>query len=279
MKATQDSRSNRLSLSQVVDRLAASPSVDGIALFGSRTGPVKSPASDIDLLILVKSVPAPIFQMFTYIDGIMTDVLWVETELADRALVQSDQIEPASFEGMFAMKMASAQILYDPSGRLQQVQASLRQDNQVSDRLQPSSYSSIYAAWFWHNHTLMHVKRLVQSSDPVYQTAADMMMLTGLSTICRAYFTVRSIPWQGEKSAIRYLAAYDPDFLAQFRQALAAPFGEQKVELYASLVRKALAPAGEVWQPGITAVYLRDPERHATDVGAALQLWEGFFPP
>lgn len=67
------------------------------------------------------------------------------------------------------------------------------------------------------------------------------------------YFTVRGLPWRGEKPAIRHLAAHDPGFLDRLRRCLAEP-DRRKVHHYEELARLALAPVGGLWPVGTTVV-------------------------
>lgn len=116
---------------------------------------------------------------------------------------------------------------------------------------------------------------MAQSSDPRYQTAIDLMMRP--VEVCRARFSVRHLPWQGEKAALRHLEEHDPDYLALLRECLGADDRGRKVELYERLVSYAIAPTGPLWTPGITAVYLADPAEHATRTETALAFWESLF--
>ncbi|HKZ68970.1 MAG TPA: nucleotidyltransferase domain-containing protein, partial [Anaerolineales bacterium] len=155
----QTTITNILSFDEVVARLAVSEAVDGLALFGSRSTDDASPISDYDLLILVKDLPVRIFQMLTHIEQRMADIVFVETEIADRVLVSAARVSANSFEGMFLLKMRKAQIIHDASGRLGRVQQLIKQEAQLLDRLLPSPEPALYAVWFWQNHGLYHMKR------------------------------------------------------------------------------------------------------------------------
>lgn len=99
------------------------------------------------------------------------------------------------------------------------------------------------------------------------------MMLNGLASICRSHLEIRHVPWEGEKTAIRYLMAHDPDFLASFRACLAEQDRVRKVARFESLVERALAPAGTLWRPGITGVHLADTTEQPARVDDALAYW------
>jgi len=277
MKITQNTVSASLTFDEALAHLAASERVDGIALFGSRASDDSDPISDYDVLLLVANAPVRIFQMLTHIGGRMADVVFVEAATADRWLATPNAVSAASFEGMFLLKMQTAQIVYDASGRLRRVQHLVTRDKPNRDWFLPSVYPDVYAAWFWQNHGLYHMKRMAQSDDPTYRTAVDLMMLSSLSGVCRAYYCVRHLPWQGEKAAIRHLQQHDPEFLALLRECLAAVDRAHKLDLYEQLVSYTLAPVGTVCTPGITAVYLADPSQNIAHIETALSYWESLF--
>ena len=272
MRFTPDTRSNHLTLDAALARLAASGRVDGLALFGSRAVST-SEAGDHDLLILVSSLPVGIFQMLTHIGGVLADVVFVTTAMADRVLAGGGPASDRTNEGRYLLKMAAAQIIYDGSGRLARAQAYARQN----PPLPSSAYPAAYSAWFWLNHSLYQIRRMSRSADPIRLTGVDLMLSAGLSEACRAYCQLRAIPWQGEKAALRHLQANDPAYLALLRACLAETNRPRRVQLYEQLVTAALAPAGEPWQPGITAIALDEPTYTAANVDAALEFWESLF--
>jgi hypothetical protein len=270
--------SAELSLEQVIAALSASPVVDGIALFGSRAGTTDaSPISDHDLLLLVTELPVPIFQMFTHIGGRMADLVFVETAAADRILTVDEPVMSRSFEGMQLQKMLTAQIVYDASGRLARLQQYARQRQASGDLFLPASENALYDSCFWPNHALYHMKRMAQSDDPAYLTAVDLMLAGSLGALGRTYYQVRDLHWEGEKAAVRYWQAHDPDFLERLRECIAKPDRHEKLALYEVLLRQALAPVAPLWQDEISAVYLRDTPHTEANLRAALEFWEGLF--
>jgi predicted nucleotidyltransferase len=274
MPLTPNAASNGLTLDDLLSRLSVSEHVDGVALFGSRANQPGNPVSDYDLLILVDTMPIGIFQMLTHVDGHMADILFVTTNMVDQIVADPQPVAAESAAGRFLLKMQTALIVHDASGRLRGAQAIARGDRSTGDWLLPTSYSGQYAAWFWQNFVLCHVKRMVQTDDPVYLTAVDLMLLAALGDICRAYYRIRHLPWEGEKAAIRYLQQQDANYLALLRECLAAADRAGKVQLYEKLVAATLAPIGGVWQPGLTAVYLEPAANAPAEVETALEFWE-----
>jgi hypothetical protein len=273
MKTLSNTISTSMTLEEVLARLAACEAIDGVALFGSQAAAHSSPVGDYDLLLLVSAPPVGIFQMLTHIDGRMADVVFVEAEIAERLLANPVPVAARSFEGLFLLKMQAARIVHDRSGRLSRVQQWVGAGRSRSAWLMPSAHADIYAAWFWQNHGLYHLKRMALSADPVYLTAFDMMMLSCLGDACRSYFCIRHLPWQGEKAAIRHLQSHDPEYLALLRDCIAATDRTHKLSLYEALTVRTISPSGTLWTTGTTAVYLADPNQHATHVDQALAFW------
>lgn len=269
--------SAELSLEQTIDSLSASPLIDGIALFGSRAGTHDNPISDYDLLLLVTELPVPIFQMFTHIGGRMADLVFVETAAADRILIQTEPVAPNSFDGMQLQKMLTVQIVYDASGRLAQLQQHARQRQAQDTLFLPASENALYDACFWPNHALYHMKRMAQSDDPTYLTAVDMMLISSLTGLWRAYYQVRDLRWEGEKAAVRYWQAHDPAYLEWLRECMSEPDRHKKLAQYEALLRHTLAPVAPLWEGDVSAVYLRNTPHTEANLRTALEFWEGLF--
>jgi hypothetical protein len=257
-----------------IARLSTAETVDGLALFGSQASVHNNPVSDYDLLILIEDAPVDIFQMFTHIDGRAADIVFVETQIADRVLTLDAPVKVTYWEQMFVLKMLKARIVYDRSGRLGRVQEHVIKLAQSPHWMPGSTDSEAYAAWFWQNHTLAHVKRMYQSDDPIYVTSADMMLMGALADVCRAYFQCRHLAWEGEKAAIRYLQVSDAGYLDLLRECLSFTDRQRRLALYERLAAQAIAPVGSLWEGGVTAVYLKHPDDHPAQVPAALDFWE-----
>jgi hypothetical protein len=163
--------------------------------------------------------------MLSHIDGRMADIVFVLTTVADRLLAGDSPAAANTNDGRFLLKMQTAQIVYDASGRLARAQTLARQGGWLAQ----VSYADQSGAWFFLNHGLFHIKRMAQADDPLYQTAVDLMLYGGLSNICRVYCQVRDLPWEGEKAGLRYLEQHDPAYLARLRDCLASGDRARKV--------------------------------------------------
>jgi hypothetical protein len=121
---------------------------------------------------------------------------------------------------------------------------------------------------------------MAASPDPIYWTAVDFRLLYTLAELGSAYFRVRGLPWEGEKKAIRYWTDHDPDYLALFKQGMAATNREEKLQLYEQLAVLTLVPIGALWDEGVTAIQFEvkpDEELSPGMVGTALAFWENLL--
>ena len=119
---------------------------------------------------------------------------------------------------------------------------------------------------------------MLASDDPVYQQALDMRLLYSVAEVFTGYFDLRRLSWEGEKAAIRYLAANDPEYLDLFQRCLAEADRARKAQLYEQLAALATAPASGLWQDGATAFNFKPEARSQPGMlEAALHFWESLI--
>lgn len=268
--------SDELALEEVIRRLTASPAVDGIAEFGSRSADQASVWSDYDLLVLVRAIPAAVFQMITTINGRIADVVLVDVDTADSVVAADTPPPPQSFAALFAQKMRTAHIIYDASDRLHKVQELVTSEAWAGKARQGLVNPDVYAAWFWLSFGLMQLERMGSADDPVYETAVDMMLSACLPGTWKTYFEYRAIPWQGEKAAVRYWQEHDAEYLAAVRKCLASSSREQKLARYRDLVELTLGPMARKLGHGETAVILQG-RNEREGILAVLAYWEALL--
>ncbi|MEZ4831763.1 MAG: hypothetical protein R2873_07120 [Caldilineaceae bacterium] len=74
-------------------------------------------------------------------------------------------------------------------------------------------------AWNGVNYNLAVARRLVAAEDPLYLQTLDLRMaLYAPADLFFNYFRARHLRWNGDKQAIRYLKAHDPDYLVLFQR-------------------------------------------------------------
>lgn len=221
-------------------------------LLGSTGGGDFSPTSDIDALVVFSMLPAPLRIVNTWIDGRFAEVYCTTVDALDRIVRAQSPYPDGSEEATVLGWLRTGRVYADRHGRLQQLQA--RADDPPPPALPGDA--AIYEAWRKIGYNLAQVKRYLVANDSLSQTAIDLRLLYSVDEVKLHYFTVRRLPWHGEKPAIRYWTEHDPDFLAELRQYFDETDRAQRVARYERLARLALAPAAELWGTGETAISL-----------------------
>lgn len=239
-----------LTLAATIARLAAHPAVEGILLLGTTGTERLTGASDYDLLILLNDSEAPLNMVHTWIDERLTEVYCTPTADIARILAQRPPWPDGSVAGIIVRWLREGQAAYDRAGALTQAQVAAR----ALPLPVPAEDRDRYDAWRSIGYDVAQTRRYLTSDDPHAQEAVDWRLLYGLTELQRHYFTVRRLPWRGEKRAVRYLAEHDPPFLALMRRCLAEQDRGRKVAQYEELACLVVAPVGELWAVGTTIV-------------------------
>lgn len=249
---TSVAHTNSMTLDVVLARLAAQDAVDGILLMGSTGSGILTPTSDYDLLLVLATPPTPLNIVNTWVDGRLTEVYCTTAAAIERIVADPAAWPDASAEGAIVNWLRTGRIAYDRAGRLERASETAR----AAPPPALPGESEIYGAWMKVGYNVAQIHRYLASDDPVSHLAVDLRLLYSLDEVIAHYFTVRRLPRRGEKAAIRYLADRDPDYLDRLRRCLAEPDRRRKVQRYEELARLTLAPAGELWAAGTTAVGL-----------------------
>lgn len=273
MRQTITSQSNTLALDQVIARLSERKVVDGIIVIGSAAKGELTATSDYDLIVVLSEMPAPLHVALTYIDQRLTDVVFFPVTVIDRLLTQTMPLALDSEDGKLLRWMQTGHIAFDRSGHLRRLQNL----TQMEERIEWASEGEKYSIWFSVNYNLRQTKRMLASADPAYLMMVDLRLLFSLHDLWVFYFQVRGLPHRG-KEAIRHLAAHDPAYLELFGQCLSEKGREGKVRLYEQLMKQTVAPVGDLWEEGSTAIQFKPgAEWHPGWVGDALAFWEALI--
>lgn len=262
-----------LGLDELVARLSDCPDIAGVLALGSTRDNRLTPASDLDLVLVLAAWPAPIHVGITHVAGRLTDLLFLDL-IAVRALAANDRPLPLSDPlAAGAAWLLTGEILFDRHGDLARAQARLRS---IPDSpLRPHTAGELYGAWFHLNFNLAHNRRLYASEDPLYCLALDYRLLFCLADLLVQYVEFHGMRWEGEKTALRYLAAHDSAYLQLYRQALAAISRKERFALYEQLCALTCAPVGPLWPQHATIFVFEDGQHtDAARVAAALDWWD-----
>ncbi len=239
-----------LTLNAFVTRLATRTVVDGILFMGSTGADKLTPTSDYDLLLILANDPAAPRMVVTWVDGHLTEIYCTPIIALARIVAQPTAWREGSDEGAVINWLRDGRIVHDRAGRLADAQAVAR----AAPPLAVAAPEGAYWAWGTLGYNVAQAKRYLTSDDPVYREVVDFRLLYSLAETMKAYFTVRGLPWRGEKEAILHWTAHDPAYLARFRACFAETDRVRKVAHYEELARLTLAPVGELWATGTAMV-------------------------
>ena len=262
------SLSDNLTLNEIIQKLTNQPEIDAILLAGTTGKNTIKPYSDYDLLIILNEMEAPPSLIITTIDGILTELYFWNASDVEQVVQNPTQVEANSLPGAFVSMVMNGKIAYDASARLEKLRTVAVQTHyaKILDH-------QIYAAWYSVTYNHAQNLRYFESKDPLYWVALQCRLLYCISNCLSAYFTLRSLPWRGEKEAIRYLQTNEPAYLEQFKVTITAGDIERQFPLYVQLVEQTLPKGMSVWGAGTTAVQAQPhitPER----INQHLDQWE-----
>lgn len=271
-----------ITLDAFVARLATHAVVDGILFMGSTGSGKLTAASDYDLLLILADDPAAPRMVVTWVEGHFTEIYCTPITALARIIAEPTTWREGSPEGSVINWLRDGRIVHDRAGRLANAQAIAR----AAPPLAVSAPEGAYWAWGALGYNVAQAKRYLASDDPVYREVVDFRLLQGLAEVMTAYFTVRGLPWRGEKEAIQYWTAHDPAYLALFRVCLAETDRGRKVAQYEELAQRTLAPVGELWATGTAMVGAGvgwgagpDAPRGASEIEGANVFWQAVITP
>lgn len=240
------------SLEETLTRIATHDHVDGVMLLGSTGTADFTPTSDYDVLIVFSVLPAPLRIVNTWIDGRLAEIYCTTSVAIEQILGVTTPWPDGSEEATILGWLRSGRMYFDRHGTLHGAQARAA----VVPGPELPGDVVIYEAWRKIGYNVAQVKRYLGADDPVSQTAVDLRLLYSIDEVKLHYFTVRHLPWRGEKAAIRYWADHDPGFLRLLRRYFAESDRHHRVALYEELARLTLAPLADLWGIGEAAISL-----------------------
>jgi hypothetical protein len=239
------------SLAAVFERLTLNRNVSGVFVIGSLAEGTINAASDYDLVIVLNATLRSWFVGVTTIDNRPTDLIFVAAAAVQAVATLTAPVSQDQELAPVIRWLSTGVIRFDRHGDLGHLQQRLRQ----SDWIQAIDDKADYDAWFAINYNLTVAERLAKSADELYRrTALIRMGVYGHTDLWFGYFTIRKLPWAGDKTAVNHLLANDREFLATFQQFLEASTMAEKLRLYRQAAELATAPHGGLWSPGATVM-------------------------
>lgn len=272
MREHRCSTTSKLSLDEVLDRLANQEAVAGIIVIGSAATDELTAASDYDLAIVFTQTPLPLHVGVTNIDGRFTDLVFFSAEHLDEILAATDPLADRAWSGVLVRYLIDGNLVFDRDGRLEQARAKVEH----VDWLRPVADAELFGPWSGVNYNLQVVRRYLRSDNPLYLRTADIRMaIYGPSDLFWNYFTIRKLGWRGEKAGILYLEEHDPEYLSLFNQFLIESERNEKFTLYERLAKLTVAPVGGLWRDGDVVMMIDALEVTPAMESQALDFWEG----
>jgi hypothetical protein len=264
-----------MTLDEVTARLGQHEIVSGLLLIGSAARGDLTPSSDVDLVIVLREMPVPLHVGVTYIDGTLTDLIFLRAAQIGKVLALENPVSADAWLGRIIRWLDQGTVLLDRDGRIRQAQAKARSRSFIV-----SSEHTGYSTWFSINYNLVQTARLLASEDPVYRATADLRMaLYAPRDLVFGYFQLRGLRWEGDKAAVRYLTAQDRTYMDLLTQFLSESDSKHRFALYERLAALTVAPVGALWDRGETAMTFEREPVTPEMVEAGLNLWHSLLEP
>ncbi|MDP2789727.1 MAG: hypothetical protein Q8O51_01225 [bacterium] len=215
-------------LAQLVAGLQRSPRVRGIFYTGSTATHI-SKTSDIDLVIILDRNTKQLRSIYTMVQGHFADIFFFDLPFL-KTLQKKKIFSANTLDGIFVTWLRQGKIMYDPTHKLQRLQATLkkRQTFIVSEQEK-------LEWWVKINYNRIANERYARSSKDVYKRALELRLLYSVTELTTAYFAFRGIPWRGEKAAFAYLAKHDSRWVATFSTFVKSAKVQKKMQAYRKL--------------------------------------------
>ncbi len=256
-------------LKEVVARLSAHEAVAGIVLLGSTGNESHTAYSDYDLLLVMREMSLRLYIVFTTIDGRLADIIFSDTQFIDQLLTAAEPMSDEPSTGLLRHWLQNGRVVYDSDGQIHVAQSKIKADSWLNI---PDD-KAVFAVWKGIHYNCHQTKRMLAADEEVYQTAVDLRLTYMIADVWLGYFTVRRLPWQGEKKAVRYWQTHDPAFLILFQQYAAASNRAQRFALYTELAQGALDPIGGLTLVPQTLITLQSEAWAMADLEQAATFW------
>lgn len=232
-------------LIDLVDRCAAYPLVEAVLVVGSLARGPLGPASDYDLLLVLRELPAPLRAVLTTWANRQAEIFFIPIGLPAAILARGTPLVRDSDDAFVAQWLRDGALAFDRHGRVAALQRAFR----AADWIRPPEPADQYALWFKLNSYVRQLRRLVASPDPVDRLAAEFKLAQAGSELLLAESVLHGRPWQGPKHALRRLALAEPEQFAAWQGLFAAGSLPDRLARWQRLAAVILAPLGGLAPP------------------------------
>ncbi len=228
-------------LQSVLDHLSRSPEVNSVFTTGT-TASKLGPSSDIDLVVILEKNDARIKSAYTMIENRFADIFFFDVDFVKK-LTRSETVSANGFEGIFLTWLAKGKIEKDRTELLSQLKTHLH----AKPRTLAISLEEKQDSWFKMNYNFIANHRYFCSEDPLYHNALEIRLLYSVTELIVAYFTLRGIPWRGEKEAIVYFESNDGNMFKIFNAYTMSQSLAERFHTYQELFKAVLYGDFHAW--------------------------------
>lgn len=229
------------SLQEVIKHLSHASEVKAIFTTGT-TASGLGPTSDIDLVVILDKNTSGLKSAYTMIENRFADVFFFDLEFVKK-VAELKTIPANAFEGMFLTWLAKGKIEKDETGFLSELKT---KSVTLLDSLN-ISFEEKQDSWFKINYNFIANQRYFRSEESVYHNALEIRLLYSVAELIVAYFTLRGIPWRGEKEAVKYLEGNDKSVFEQFTKYTNSQSLADRFHQYENLFKAVLHGEFQQW--------------------------------
>lgn len=227
-----------LRLSKLLEKLNKHQGVDAVFIAGSYGINKATPHSDLDLIIILQKNDQNIRSLFTWIDGVFSDIFFFDIDDLNR-ISRKKVFTNGSMDAKMLSWLQKSDIVFDKSGKLTQL-------SKKRFQIRVSPDESFY---FWQkiNYNFVANKRYFGSRNKLYHQALELRLLYSVMELITGYLVLRNKPWEGEKVAVLYFKKHDPKFWRIFNRYVTSVTIEDKFKFYKQLVGLVFPKKGMLW--------------------------------
>ncbi len=229
------------SLNKAIENLKLNNDVDAVFLTGSNAINQSKSYSDIDLVVILKENKNSLYSLYKWIDGIFAEIFFFDLSDMQR-IASATNIDSDNFDAILFDWIKKSNIYFDKSGLVTNLKLkALEVDtSHVSEKSKKGYWQRI-------NHNYIADKRYFDSGDQIYHEALEMKLFYSMEQVTCAYFTLRDIPWRGEKNAILYMKENAKDFYELFQSYTSAVTLHERFKAYSEMVDLVFTDEYKKW--------------------------------
>jgi hypothetical protein len=253
----------RIDIQSIEDMLAilkSNPNVLGLVEYGSPHESDNYETGDYDLFVILQDKANDVESLHFYIKTISVD-------LNVRSL---HEIQGARYVEGFSVALLDGRVIYDPTKQVSQELQKLRERQK---RYYHGELSEHSIAFTRHGHR--HVFNKVKGRLDTMPVLSRFLLNTNIYWLVGTYFSVRNLPFEGEKHAIDYLERNEPEIYQGIKDFYQLTSLRQQVEIAKKLTELVLRPVGGEWKDDEVLAFGGDETKDLQNKGK--ELFEELF--